>query len=264
MIMSKFLLVAQGGRYKEWLSLPCDLTINDSFADDLIQQFDMRRTGLHKDLEQEKQQQYQNQGSSSASSCQPIPISSAPSPPSPPSIPPKSSAAAATPTRNPRRSSAGERLRQSSALFRATLDSTWKNISRSHENLRNNSREDRQRQQQENDSDVIQIHSLPETIAIHTTITFPPITKKSSASSFSPLLLSPPSISQYPPKPLQYSPVTMPAEHSSTAKSSLPSPPKTLMHRLSMPALRPHASSSNNQHSAKIPFFIKRKKSSQL
>ncbi|CAO3592049.1 unnamed protein product [Absidia cylindrospora] len=248
---------------KEWLSLPSDLVINDSFAEDLIQQFDMCRTGLHKDLEQEKQQQYQSQGSSSASSCQPIPITSAPSPPSSPSIPPKSSSPP-PPTRNPRRSSAGERLRQSSALFRATLDSTWKNISRSHENLRSSNREDQRQHQQENDSNVIQVPSLPETIAIHTTITFPPITKKSSASSFSPLLLSPPSISHYPPKPLHYSPVTMATEHSSTAKSSPSSPSKTLMHRLSMPALRHHTSNSNNHHSAKIPFFIKRKKSSQL
>jgi hypothetical protein len=31
---------------KEWLSLPHDFSVDDSFADDLIQQFDRKRTGL--------------------------------------------------------------------------------------------------------------------------------------------------------------------------------------------------------------------------
>ncbi|ORZ08649.1 hypothetical protein BCR42DRAFT_424620 [Absidia repens] len=279
---------------KEWLSLPRDLAIDDSFADDLIRQFDNKRTGLHKDI------QYDQQSQKSSS-------------PLPTVVPTKASSNATSPTsinqarlnrvttrtssrassvigdttsppldmnRNPRRTSAGDLLRRSSAFFKATLDHTWKNISRSNDNLRDKEN----LQQQESQENAETTPSLPATVAINTTITLP-ITKKASQSSFPPL--QPPVISQYPPKPLQYSPVT-PTDSSTDSPVSSHNNgtrQKTLIHRISMPALRRRISNFSNSNTNNTntnsdqqadsstsyrrksdsanPLFIKRKKSNQ-
>ncbi|KAI8071005.1 hypothetical protein BC940DRAFT_331420 [Gongronella butleri] len=92
----------------------------------------------------------------------------------------------------------------------------------------------------------------PITVAINTTITMP-VHRKPSHPAFNAHLLQPPIISQFPPKPLQYSPVVMiDAPPQNTALPTLPplpppSPPpdhtspharpRSLLHKLSMPLL---------------------------
>ncbi|KAI8332398.1 hypothetical protein BC941DRAFT_516878 [Chlamydoabsidia padenii] len=210
---------------REWLTLPQDLAIDDSFADDLIRQFDKKRTGLHKDLGQQTCSSPSTVSSVSAPS--PLPAS----PPTPPPAPPAPPAS----TSKQRRSSANDLIKRSSAFFK----STW---SRSHENLR--------RKESAPPPPPPPSTCLPATIAINTTITLP-LTHKSSQPSFPPL--QPPVISQYPPKPLQYSPVT-----------TDPPRQKTLIHRLSMPALRrhEHADPHHRRKSDSINPLFRKKKSS--
>ncbi|CAO3592888.1 unnamed protein product [Absidia cylindrospora] len=279
---------------KEWLSLPRDLAIDDSFANDLIRQFDKKRTGLHKDIQYDQQSQKSSSPLPTAVSTNASSITTNPIPINQPRLnrittrtSSRTSSMIADTTsppldmnRNPRRSSAGDLLRRSSAFFKATLDHTWKNISRSNENLRGKEN----LQQQESQENAETTPSLPATVAINTTITLP-ITKKASQSSFPPL--QPPVISQYPPKPLQYSPVT-PTDHTDPPISShnkSGTRHKTLIHRISMPALRRRVSNFSNSNTNNMntnsdqqadsstsyrrksdsanPHFIKRKKSYQ-
>ncbi|KAI8097106.1 uncharacterized protein BX664DRAFT_325579 [Halteromyces radiatus] len=218
---------------KEWLPMPRGITLKDTFADDLIRQFDKKRINLHKDLGDFQDHDSLPSSSSPIESASPSFTNLSPSILQP-SIRPVSStnSTITTPSRKTnRRSSAGDLLRRSSAFFRATLDHTWKNISRSHDNLRN---KEQHHQEEENNDMISDTPALPATIAINTTITLP-ITRKSSQHSFPPL--QPPVISQYPPKPLHYSPVSLTNNHDLISSNDDPSR-KTLIHRISMPALR--------------------------
>ncbi|KAI7854751.1 hypothetical protein BDC45DRAFT_508017 [Circinella umbellata] len=246
---------------RDWvLPIPQEISTDDSFSNDLIRQFDKKRSRLRVELKLEQQGSDSDSASTSrvGSSKQPIggPLSSSSASLSPSVLPitrvsgtgPASinsnnttaTADRGTRTRGiggegKRRRSAGDLLRRSSAFLRAKIESL-RGPSRSHDNLQHDYHgmdedEDQRR------------HSIPppSKIVVNTTIAIPQFNTTTVTSPnnhhhgnrfLSPVAASiqPPVITQYPPKPLKYSPVE-PIMLEENQK-------KSLHHRISMPVLR--------------------------
>ncbi|KAI9497691.1 hypothetical protein BDB00DRAFT_803636 [Zychaea mexicana] len=231
---------------RDWLlPLPVELSANDSFSTDLIRQFDKKRSRLRVELKLESNE------TASSSSSPSLPSHPSPSPPTAgapattrvaETAPPSISSRTTTGTDrgaggSKRRRSAGDLLRRSSAFLRAKIEAL-RGTSRSHDNLQRNYHD------MEDDDDERR-HSIPppSKIVVNTTIAIPqfnttatqqPTTNHHGNRLLSPVAASiqPPVITQYPPKPLKYSPVEPVVLEESTKKS--------LHHRISMPVLRNH------------------------
>ncbi|KAI8878230.1 hypothetical protein K501DRAFT_287974 [Backusella circina FSU 941] len=180
----------------QWLSLPSEIE-NDSFSTDLLRQFDKRRSKLHFELgllEQEPSPDSSSVLNTPSLHEEPVRLDD---------IDDEELNSVAS----VRRRSAGDLLRRSSAFFKSKFNQFKAN--RSHDNL----------------------SQPPTRVIMKTTIslgnTLPYGNNSTPPSSIPPI--RPPTITQYPPKPLVYSPV-----------EPLPEEPKqkTLLHRISMPLMR--------------------------
>lgn len=131
--------------------------------------------------------------------------------------------------------SAGDLLRKSSAFLKSKFDSLKKNKSQG-DNLIH-----------------IDNHQSPTKLIMKTTISIPSTAR---SSTFSPVLTTKtsPTITQYPPKPLVYSPIDpIPNNHTSSSKP--------LLHRLSMPLIRVYNESTSLSRNRSITSFGRRRKS---
>ncbi|KAG0166451.1 hypothetical protein DFQ28_007325 [Apophysomyces sp. BC1034] len=242
----------------EWLPLPRDADDSESFSKDLIQQFDKKRSRLRVEMgELEKQNgaAYPGRNTPVSSSVSDLRTSSgAPPPvPTPQQQEEKTRTTAAEDNvayAQGRRRSAGDLLRRSSAYFKAKLD-VFRG-SRSHDNLRDSqsahlpstsnalrsiSSKKKQPSRTTRAEDIFNASSAslppPSKIAINTTISIPqfaiPVQHPPPAHFAG---IKPPVITQYPPKPLKYSPVE-PASDDFMEKQN-----RTIVHRISLPVLR--------------------------
>ncbi|KAL0088451.1 hypothetical protein J3Q64DRAFT_1635364 [Phycomyces blakesleeanus] len=194
------------------LPLPRDLD-EDSFSRDLIHQFDKKRSRLR--LEMVELENSHDAPSLHSSATPPTMLTVSPSPPTPtpaPAPPPSTTSTSPDPTN--RRRSAGDLLRRSSAYFKSKLDAF---------------KPTRQ--------DLFSLSSTslppPAKIAINTTIAIPQFQHNTHHQTQQATLhahfgaIKPPVISQYPPKPLRYSPVDPPNDDH-----------RPIVHRISLPLLR--------------------------
>ncbi|OAD80780.1 hypothetical protein PHYBLDRAFT_161422 [Phycomyces blakesleeanus NRRL 1555(-)] len=225
------------------LPLPRDLD-EDSFSRDLIHQFDKKRSRLR--LEMVELENSHDAPSLHSSATPPTMLTVSPSPPTPtpaPAPPPSTTSTSPDPTN--RRRSAGDLLRRSSAYFKSKLDAF--KVSRSHDNLRDvHSIHDptpsktlgiRHLKKKPTRQDLFSLSSTslppPAKIAINTTIAIPQFQHNTHHQTQQATLhahfgaIKPPVISQYPPKPLRYSPVDPPNDDH-----------RPIVHRISLPLLR--------------------------
>lgn len=195
-----------------------------------------------------------------AASVEKTPQQEAPPPPPPP--PPPASEERqldSSDDKAARRRSAGDLLRRSSAYLRSKIEAL-KGTSRSHDNLRdyhsdrgprtaadkrssivqNSWSSHRKPSPLANNNDASSSSSLPppSKLVVNTTIAIPQYTdKQHRVLSAAAAAIQPPIITQYPPKPLKYSPVE-PTSDDSTG-SSATRRWNGVHHRISLPALRP-------------------------
>ncbi|KAI8992378.1 hypothetical protein BDB01DRAFT_778265 [Pilobolus umbonatus] len=202
-----------------WLSLSDDISIDDTFSKDLLRQFDRKRSKLHVELGLSEEQMT---STSTLNITPPTPSHSSLHEMTPVRLDDiedeeesyvsrnNSIRTATTTDTGTRRRSAGDLLRRSSAFLRTKFDQLKKNGTKSHDNLRKD--------------------MPPTKVIMKTTIqlnnnSYQPSTSSRSVSSS---LMRPPTITQYPPKPLVYSPVEPIGDE----------PIKPLLHRISMPLMR--------------------------
>ncbi|KAI9246074.1 hypothetical protein BDA99DRAFT_543419 [Phascolomyces articulosus] len=275
---------------RDWiLPMPQEISTDSSFSNDLIRQFDKKRSRLRVELKLEQHASDSDSVSTSrvGSSKQPIRDTSSLSPSpvgngggandhgplrmsetAPASIHSNATidshhSRGGTRTRriggvggggNTRRRSAGDLLRRSSAFLRAKIESL-RGPSRSHDNLQ---RDYHDMDGNNDDEDHRRRHSIPppSKIVVNTTIAIPQFNTTATTTAGATTAvgnnhhggnrflssvaasIQPPVITQYPPKPLKYSPVepTMLEENQK----------KSLHHRISMPVLRNHLYNNNN------------------
>ncbi|KAI8141954.1 hypothetical protein BJV82DRAFT_616582 [Fennellomyces sp. T-0311] len=203
---------------RDWLlPVPQEISVDDSFSTDLIRQFDKKRSRLRVEL---KLEQHASDSDSVSASRVETPKESTPSPP-------LEQTSSETPPivveRGKRRRSAGDLLRRSSAFLRAKIEAL-RGPSRSHDNLQRDYHEMEEQRRHSNPP--------PSKLVVNTTIAIPQFSTTTHHGNrfLSPVAASiqPPVITQYPPKPLKYSPV----------EPVLLEEKKSLRHRISMPALR--------------------------
>ncbi|KAI9030857.1 hypothetical protein CLU79DRAFT_359012 [Phycomyces nitens] len=237
-----------------WLPLLRDLD-EDSFSRDLINQFDKKRSRLR--LEMVELENSHDAPSLHSSTTPPIMLTVSPPPPPPPST--ISTNTNTSPEPANRRRSAGDLLRRSSAYFKSKLDAF--KVSRSHDNLRDvHSIHDptpsrtlgtKNLKKKSTRQDLFSLSSTslppPSKIAINTTIAIPQFQHNTHQTQQTTLhahfgTIKPPVISQYPPKPLTYSPVDPPNDDH-----------RPIVHRISLPLLR------RNQPNSSEPGTIRRR-----
>ncbi|KAI9272460.1 hypothetical protein BY458DRAFT_508858 [Sporodiniella umbellata] len=201
------------------LSLPKGISLenDDTFSKDLLSQFDKRRSRLHFEL-----------GLLSEEPTSETPVIDKPLP----SIDIRSEVGSLSIQQaseedndelneRPRSNTASDLLRRSSAFLRSKFDSFRTSGSKRSIHSSNSS------------------HSPPTKIMMKTTISLQPPQQTVSAPFI------PPTITQYPPKPLVYSPI-----------EPIHDPPKQIFHRISMPLLKSH-----HQHSSEHPHRPTRRRS---
>ncbi|CAO3648271.1 unnamed protein product [Mucor hiemalis] len=232
------------------LSLPKGISTstveNDTFSRDLLRQFDKKRSRLHYELGFASQEpspessiimtpaisEYYNEEPVQLDDIEPIIESQQHN--NKRYIPSQNSNA----TSSKRSSSASELFRRSSAFLRSKFDI-----------FRAGKPEEEQEQESTDHS------RQPKKLMMKTTISIPSTNTITARSSFSPLL-STPTITQYPPKPLVYSPIE-PIPNTSDKQNAKP-----LLHRISMPLLRVYNDTTTNlTRNKSITSFGRRRKS---
>ncbi|GAA5797310.1 hypothetical protein EDC94DRAFT_524993 [Helicostylum pulchrum] len=234
------------------LSLPRELTTeDDTFSKDLLRQFDKRRSRLHFELGFTSQEPspessrildyYDQEPIQLDDEIHQVPTRQTQ----------ESSHYSQTTTSYQSNNTTGKRsvsasdlLRKSSAFLKLKFDSLKKNKSQGDQIIIDNNNIDN--------------NTSPTKLLMKTTISIPSTTTATTtatarASSFSPVLTNPPTITQYPPKPLVYSPIDpIPTnQHSS----------KPLLHRISMPLLRVYNDTASISRHRSITSFGRRRKS---
>lgn len=129
-----------------------------------------------------------------------------------------------------RRRSAGDLLRRSSAYLRAKIES-FRGSTRSHDNLR----------ERYSSTTPTPPSSSPSKLVVNTTIAIPQFNMSTQQSRFlSPAAaaIQPPIITQYPPKPLKYSPIDPPSDDTSSSSRHGKRHHGSIQHRISLPVLR--------------------------
>ncbi|KAJ8662977.1 hypothetical protein O0I10_001153 [Lichtheimia ornata] len=235
---------------RDWLlPMPQDIGIDDSFSNDLIRQFDKKRSRLRVEMMQQS-------GTAGPAAFPPPPLTdsedndsistSSPQQPSPQQqqrqgdyLQQRRRQELIDQEKEKRRRSAGDLLRRSSAYLRAKIDA-FRGSTRSHDNLR-------ERYSSTTTTPPppppAAASSSPSKLVVNTTIAIPQFNTSTQQSRFlSPAAaaIQPPVITQYPPKPLKYSPIDPPSDD--TSSSSRHGNNKRhhgiIQHRISLPALR--------------------------
>ncbi|GAA5807130.1 hypothetical protein MFLAVUS_000481 [Mucor flavus] len=225
------------------LSLPRELTTeDDTFSKDLLRQFDKRRSRLHFELGFTSQEPspessrildyYDQEPIQLDDEIHQVPTRQTQES----SHYSQTTSYHSNNTTGKRSVSASDLLRKSSAFLKLKFDSLKKNKSQGDQIIIDNNIENNNRS--------------PTKLLMKTTISIPSTAR---TSTFSPVLTNPPTITQYPPKPLVYSPVDpIPNnQHSS----------KPLLHRISMPLLRVYNDTASMSRHRSITSFGRRRKS---
>lgn len=254
------------------LSLPKGISTstieNDTFSRDLLRQFDKKRSRLHFELG------FTSQEPSPESSIimtpaiseyydeEPVQLDDVESQPQQPNrnhnkryIPSQNSNA----TSSKRSSSASELFRRSSAFLRSKFDLFRAGKPQEQQEDEEEEQEEVERDDDNRPSMDHQHHprQQPKKLMMKTTISIPSTNTITARSSFSPLLSTPATITQYPPKPLVYSPIEPIPNTSSDEQNAKP-----LLHRISMPLLRVYNDTTTNlTRNKSITSFGRRRKS---
>ncbi|KAG2200656.1 hypothetical protein INT47_005812 [Mucor saturninus] len=241
------------------LSLPGNLTQDDTFSQDLLRQFDKRRSRLHFELGFTSQEpspessrmttpvDYYNE--------EPIQLDDDEIHPVPTRHTQESASYYSQHSSSRRSVSAGDLLRKSSAFLKSKFDSLKKS---GHSNRSGVDISSSGSQSNNNNHP-----NAPTKLVMKTTISIPSTTTR--ASSLSPRgggipTTHSPAITQYPPKPLVYSPIEPIPPHTNTTNNNNNSTSKPLLHRLSMPLLRVYNETTLSRHRS-ITSFGRRRKS---
>ncbi|KAI7885513.1 hypothetical protein K492DRAFT_234059 [Lichtheimia hyalospora FSU 10163] len=222
---------------RDWLlPMPQDLGIDDSFSNDLIRQFDKKRSRLRVEMMQQS-------GTAGPAAFPPPPLTDSedndsistsspqqPSPQQPREMQQRRRQEIIDQEKEKRRRSAGDLLRRSSAYLRAKIDA-FRGSTRSHDNLR----------ERYSSTTSPPPSSSPSKLVVNTTIAIPQFNTSTQQSRFlSPAAaaIQPPVITQYPPKPLKYSPIDPPSDDTSSSSRHGKRHHGIIQHRISLPALR--------------------------